>query len=372
MAAVLWLTRLAFATFYVLLGVLLVKTNTDSCGSVFETQVGHALVDHVVSTVVVVDEFECQLKCMGNSSCKSFNVHPGADNTKRVCELNNKTRQMKPGDFQKKKGSTYYGSVKVSCVDLSHDQTEQTNGGHCHPEYEGKQCQTPKPGLHFHHPAHSCKEIQDSGGSQLRGDGEYWIDPGKSGNLLKVYCDMTTDRGGWLLISNLVLQSSNPPSQLPVKSSYRGISSDQMLLTKTAVNELQTHLPFTQMRFHCNKQQGRTFHVTTAANSTGEAVVQYFSGRTDVQPASCGSYVRMENDNSKLGRVCEKWGLESGVYEVGKWGHGQDEDRLYVNPAFAKAAYHWFLAPGTVYCDDWHQGHHVGTTTGDFWKVYVR
>ena len=67
-----------------------------------------------MSTVVVVDDFECQLKCMGNSSCKSFNVHPGADNTKRVCELNNKTRQMKPGDFQKKKGSTYYGSVKVS------------------------------------------------------------------------------------------------------------------------------------------------------------------------------------------------------------------------------------------------------------------
>ena len=112
--------------------------------------------------------------------------------------------------------------------------------------------------------------------------------------------------------------------------------------------------------------------MTTAANSTGEAVVQYFSGRTDVQPASCGSYVRMENDNSKLGIVCEKWGLESGVYEVGKWGHGQDEDRLYNHPAFAKAAYHWLLVPGTVYCDDWHHGHHVGTTTGDFWKVYVR
>ena len=110
------------------------------------------------------------------------------------------------------------------------------------------------------------------------------------------------------------MESSTPPSQLPVKTSYRGITSDQMVLTKTAMNELRSHLSFTQLRFHCSKNNGRTFHVTTAANSTGEAVVQYFSGQTDVQPASCGSYVRMENDNSRLARVCQNWAL-------GKWGH---------------------------------------------------
>ena len=38
------------------------------------------------------------------------------------------------------------------------------------------------------HPAFSSKEILDSGHS--KGDGEYWIDPEKSGNPLKVYCDM--------------------------------------------------------------------------------------------------------------------------------------------------------------------------------------
>ena len=74
----------------------------------------HVLVGHVMKKVVVADEFECQMKCIGNQTCKSFNVHPWADhNTKRVCELNNKTRQMKPGDFKKKRGSNYYGSVKV-------------------------------------------------------------------------------------------------------------------------------------------------------------------------------------------------------------------------------------------------------------------
>ena len=39
------------------------------------------------------------------------------------------------------------------------------------------------------HPAFSCKEILDSGHS--KGDGKYWIDPEKSGNPLKVYCDMS-------------------------------------------------------------------------------------------------------------------------------------------------------------------------------------
>ena len=64
--------------------------------------------------LVASDEFECQQKCLGNNSCKSFDVYPGADIAKRICEPNNKTQQMKPRDFKKKKGSNYYGSVKVS------------------------------------------------------------------------------------------------------------------------------------------------------------------------------------------------------------------------------------------------------------------
>ena len=110
--------------------------------------------------------------------------------------------------------------------------------------------------------------------------------------------------GGWLLVSNIVI-GSTPPSQLPVKTSYRGITSDQMVLTKTAMNELRSVLSFTQVRFHCSKKNGRTFQVTTADNSTGEAVVHYLSGQMDVQPASCGAFVRMESDNSRLAGVCK-------------------------------------------------------------------
>ena len=150
-----------------------------------------------------------------------------------------------------------------------------------------------------------------------------------------------------------------------------------MVLTKTAMNELRSVLSFTQLRFHCSKNNGRTFHVTTADNSSGEAVVQYFSGQTDVQPASCGSYVRMENDNSMLAGVCQKWGMEPRSFKEAKWGvAGFDQERLYDHPAFVLHLYHWALnhidyTGGQAKrweCDDLL----VGVTTGDFWKIYVR
>ena len=42
-------------------------------------------------------------------------------------------------------------------------------------------------------PGKSCKDILESGAAT--DDGEYWIDSEKDGSPLKVYCDMTTDRG---------------------------------------------------------------------------------------------------------------------------------------------------------------------------------
>ena len=138
-----------------------------------------------------------------------------------------------------------------------------------------------------------------------------------------------------------------------------------MVLTKTAMNELRTHLSFTQLRFHSSKNNGRTFHVTTVANNNGEAVVQYLSGQRNGKPSSCGSYVRMENDNSYLAGDCKRWKNE-------KWGTGVDQEEsrpyrkviVYLNPARR-----WQLYPPSKFeCDD----NLIGVTAGDFWKIYVR
>ena len=179
--------------------------------------------------------------------------------------------------------------------------------------------------------------------------------------------------GGWLLVFNYVIDSSSSTPQLSIETTYRGISNyhnNKMFLAKSAMKELRTHLPFTQLRFHCSKQPGRTFHVTTVTNSTGEAVVQYFSGQTDVMPHSCNSFVRMGNDNSESAKVCQKWGNENGVRYINKWGSERNEDRLHFQAVIVWNKYHWRITPGDgrVECDDFTDG----VSSGDFWKVYVR
>ena len=159
--------------------------------------------------------------------------------------------------------------------------------------------------------------------------------------------------GGWLLVSNVVIDSPSSP-QLSAQTSYRGISSyhnKQTFLTKSVMNQLRTHLSFSQLRFHCNKQQGRTFHVT-------------------VCDCDCGLFSRMENDNSGLAGVCDEWEFDGAMYEVGKWGSATDEDRLYHAPAFVRSFCHWLLNPAQSRweCDD--EG--IGASFGDFWKIFVR
>ena len=95
-------------------------------------------------------------------------------------------------------------------------------------------------------------------------------------------------------------------------------------------------------------------------------------------PASCGSYLRMKDDNSNLARACNRWGYENGSFLVGKWGHGHrfhihqlglPEFRLFDHSAFLFNRNHWLLYLANRWeCDDVN----VGVSSGDFWKVFVR
>ncbi|XP_044168624.1 uncharacterized protein LOC122952908 [Acropora millepora] len=346
------------------------------CTSLFQTQQDHTLLGQVIETVNVTDEFECHRKCIHNNTCKSFNVHPPRSNPiKKICEMNNQTRQMKPKHYKKKIGSSYHGSVEVSCVDIMETNSQQKIG-RCHPGYSGKQC-TVKKGSSPDFPGVSCKDIRKSTNAQ--NNGEYWIDPKRTGHSFKVYCDMTTDGGGWLLVMN-VITGSPPSNQLSVVTSYRGISdyqSNKMVITTSAMKELYGDLNFTQIRFHCRKHSvGRTFHVVTAAKSSGNAVVQYFSGLTDALPDSCGSYVRMEGDNSRLAWKCEKWGRKD---LLRKWSNRRVKGnkagkRLYDHAAYILYQSHWnlnilrFQNKRPFECDDFNKPQ----ASGDFWKVFVR
>ena len=164
-----------------------------------------------------------------------------------------------------------------------------------------------------------------------------------------------------------------PPTNLTIEKTYTGVSryrNNRMVISPDGMRELRSRVSFTQLRFHCRKQQhGRTFDVKTAANSFGEAVVGFFGGDTDVIPKACGSFEKLKGDNSGLASKCPEWGWENGAYNVGKWGH-EGLKGLHLFPAFIVYYHHWVTSP--VYdrweCDDAAND----LSRGDFWKIYVR
>ena len=147
------------------------------------------------------------------------------------------------------------------------------------------------------------------------------------------------------------------------------------------MKELRSLINFTQLRFHCKKQErGSTFHIATVKNSSGEAVVQYFSGQTDVLPIGCGSFYKMNTDDSELANKCHTWGKDKGKYNVGKWGHeidstlGKDhnETRLFDHAIFVLADVHWVIGFRNRFeCDDYDQ-RRTTVQRGDFWEIFVR
>ena len=181
-------------------------------------------------------------------------------------------------------------------------------------------------------------------------------------------------------MGNFEIDDSGAPSGWTIEPTYRGISNynnKRMGISRTALHELRKHLPFTQLRFHCSKQHASTFHVITATNSTGEAVVQYFSGETDVKPSSCGSFVRMEDDNSQLAKQCANWGYNDSTdeFRVGKWGgipfFGlRSDEMMYDHAVFISFESHWMVgkAGGRWECDDF-QPNQIAK---DFWRIFVR
>ena len=176
------------------------------------------------------------------------------------------------------------------------------------------------------------------------------------------------------------MQDSVPQPPLPWVTSYREIKN-QALLTQTAMKELRRLINFTQLRFHCKKQNpGRTIHIATVNNSLGEAVVQYFSGQKNDLPDACHSFYKIKDDNSKLANMCQLWGKDNREYKVNKWGHeidntlGSDrnETRLFNHAMFVVNDAHWVLGYENRFeCDDYNAG---GKTVfrGDLWEIFVR
>ena len=186
--------------------------------------------------------------------------------------------------------------------------------------------------------------------------------------IMQISCKLS---GGWLLIFNVVIDSSGSLPPLTSQDNYRKIGDFQskaLMLTSNALFELQKHLAFRQLRFHCYKPGVRTFHVVTIANSTGESVIRYFTGQVEEFPKASGSFTRLPGDNSLLALRPADWGKEGSTYKVGKWSH-QGRKALWNHAAFIAGYAHWLLGSSRWECDD---ATSSPPPVGSFWKIYVR
>ena len=174
--------------------------------------------------------------------------------------------------------------------------------------------------------------------------------------------------GGWLLIGNAnVRTESDAPNYTQSKilsksiASLQNVTSGRVLLSETDVHSLRSIMNFSQIRVYCHKPSvGRTFHIMTRANSTGYAVVDYVSLKTNGQPLSCGSFTALSDDTSILSRNC----LKFSNYNCPSC------NKLYDHFCFIGLKNHVIFRDNRKECDDFPQNDKTGIV--GTWKYFVR
>ncbi|KAL9978841.1 hypothetical protein ACROYT_G016413 [Oculina patagonica] len=218
----------------------------------------------------------------------------------------------------------------------------------------------------------SCRHVHPS-----NGDGEYLIDPTSSGNPFTVYCDMTTDGGGWTAIRLILFTELNLRFE-DTSYGFKGLSNyrdHRQELSSTDLLQIRNKISFNQLRFYCQKKKvGTVFHIMTNINPLGEAVVRRFidDNLALTRPQACDLYTVLPDDNSTMSKDCSKWGW-NGNHADEKWAiysaTGSHRIQQAVN---RREDYHrFFSVPRQRDCDDWGSGED-SLSAGDTWGIFVR
>lgn len=162
-----------------------------------------ALIGYKMDTHQVHDEIDCGRWCLSRDGCKSYNYQYEVNHTQRhTCEISSHTKEAKPEAFRMKVGFQYYGFPQAQKKPIGCAKYACHNGGTCvdtcHGDmfhcqctnlFRGKQCERPK--------ARNCKELYDLG---VPSTGAQRVAPDDQAFGISVYCDQTTDGGGWLVV----------------------------------------------------------------------------------------------------------------------------------------------------------------------------
>ncbi|CAH3141887.1 unnamed protein product [Porites lobata] len=147
---------------------------------------------HVIRTEKAKNEGSCRVKCYLDPNCVSINVGPEVEGT-RTCDLKNFTDESSAqSDLEERKDHLHF-AIENFCHRSRCPgenflcQVGFTTKGYrcvCREGFKGDQCDEVY---------RNCAELYEAG---FQVSGVYSIDPDNTG-AFKVYCDQTTDGGGW-------------------------------------------------------------------------------------------------------------------------------------------------------------------------------